>query len=83
MVVQSLGCLFSLILLNKVSKLKLLVLGLVRLVMAVAIYIGFANKFGFDLNKMHYLFLVDQSYVINYLGWRVARFAFNYLLVVV
>ena len=43
-------------------------------VMAVAIYIGFANKFGFDLNKMHYLFLVDQSYVINYLGWRVATF---------
>lgn len=60
---------------NKVTITKAMILGLGGTVtISIAIFIGFANKFQFDMDKMYIMFIVDRSYVINYLAWRVATF---------
>ena len=60
---------------NDVTLSKVISLGMgSTIIILIAIFIGFANKFNFNFNKVYTLFMIDTSYVINYLGWRVATF---------
>ena len=45
------------------------ILGLIPL--ALAVFVGFANKFGFDMAILYDLFFGDLTYVITYIGWRI------------
>lgn len=60
---------------NKISNWKFVLLFMLSIVsLFVAVFVGFANKFNFNLDTMYYMFTVDTSYVMNYLAWRPATF---------